>query len=123
MTKTQKTPPKTSITQRLRADLGRSVGVTTVTQPEEFKELLEHLKSPHFNYIKSMKSFDFSTLYTTIPHQKLKSKLATIIQNSFIHTNGNRRYRYFVLGREDPILSRNILIIKTGTLKMTSLTY
>ena len=27
-----KTPPKTSITQRLRNDLGRSVGVTTATQ-------------------------------------------------------------------------------------------
>ena len=29
---TQKTPPKTSITQRLRTDLGRSVGVTTVIE-------------------------------------------------------------------------------------------
>ena len=27
-----KTPPQTSITQRLRTDLGRSVGVTKVTQ-------------------------------------------------------------------------------------------
>ena len=27
-----KTPPKTAITQRLRTDLGRSVGVTTVIQ-------------------------------------------------------------------------------------------
>ena len=27
-----KTPPKTSITLRLQADLGRSVGVTTATQ-------------------------------------------------------------------------------------------
>ena len=38
-----------------------------------------------FNQITSIKSFDFSTLYTTIPHQKLKSRLATIIRNSFIH--------------------------------------
>ena len=29
---TQTTPPKTTITQRLRTDLGRSVGVTAVTQ-------------------------------------------------------------------------------------------
>ena len=29
---TQKTQPKTSITQRLRTDLGRSIGVSTVTQ-------------------------------------------------------------------------------------------
>ena len=29
---TQRTPPKTSITQRLLTDLGRSVGVTIATQ-------------------------------------------------------------------------------------------
>ena len=66
------------------------------------KELLEHLQSPNFNHITSIKSFDFSTLYTTIPHQKLKSRLATIIRNSFIHNNGNRRYKFLVLGREGP---------------------
>ena len=53
------------------------------------KELLEHLQSPNFNHITSIKSFDFSTLYITIPHQKLKSRLATIIRNSFIHQNGH----------------------------------
>ena len=52
------------------------------------------------------KSFDFSTLYTTIPHQKLKSRLATNIRNSFIHNNGNRRYKYLVLGREGPFFVR-----------------
>ena len=35
------------------------------------KELLEHLKSPTFNHVTSIKSFGFSTLYATIPHQKL----------------------------------------------------
>ena len=37
-----------------------------------------------------------------IPHQKFKSRLATIIRNSFLHKNGNRRYKYLVLGREGP---------------------
>ena len=66
------------------------------------KELLEHLQSLNFNHITSIKSFAFSTLYTTIPHQKLKSRLATIIRNSFIYKNGNRRYKFLVLGREGP---------------------
>ena len=66
------------------------------------KELLEHLQSPNFNHITNTKSFDFSTLYTAIPHHKLKSRLATIIRNSFIHKNGNRRYKFLVLGREGP---------------------
>ena len=60
--------------------------------PKEFKKLLEHLKYPKFNLDTSIKSFDFFTLYTTISHQKLKSRLATIMQNSFIHKNGNRRH-------------------------------
>ena len=65
------------------------------------KELLEHLKSPTFNHITSIKSFDFSTLYTTIPHQKLKDRLASIIRNAFSFRNGNRRYKYLVLGHEE----------------------
>ena len=65
------------------------------------KELLEHLKSPAFNHVTSIKSFDFPTLYTTIPHQKLKERLTSIIRNAFIFKNGNRRYKYLVLGHEE----------------------
>ena len=65
------------------------------------KELLEHLKSPAFNHVTSIKSFDLSTLYTTIPHQKLKERLTSIIRNAFIFKNGNRRYKYLVLGHEE----------------------
>ena len=65
------------------------------------KELLEHLKSPTFNRVTSIKSFDFSTLYTTIPHQKLKDRLTSIIRNAFIFKNGNRRYKYLVLRHEE----------------------
>ena len=77
-------------------------GVNKMWILKESEELLDHLKSPNFNLITNIKSFDFSTLYTTIPHQKLKSRLATIIRNSFLHKNGNRRYKYLVLGREGP---------------------
>ena len=65
------------------------------------KELLEHLKSPNFNHITTIKSFDFSTLYTTIPHDNLKSILTSIIRNSFIFKNGDLRYKYLVLGHEE----------------------
>ena len=66
------------------------------------KELLEHLQSSNFNHITSIKSFDFSNIYTTISHQKLKSRLATIIRNSFIYKIWNRRYKFLVVGRERP---------------------
>ena len=70
------------------------------------KELFEHLKYLNLNHITSIKSFDFSTLYTTvtIPHGKMKSRLASIIRNSFIFKNGNHRYRYLVLGQKKHIL-------------------
>ena len=70
------------------------------------KELLDHLKSPNFNLITKIKAFDFSTLYITIPHKKLKRRLATIIRNSFIYKNGNWRYKYLVIGREGPYFVR-----------------
>ena len=73
------------------------------------KELLDHLKSPNFNLITNIKSFDFSNLYTTITNQKLKSRQVTIIRNSFIHKNGNRRYKYLVLGREGPLFCNGTL--------------
>ena len=70
------------------------------------ENLLDHLKSPNFNLITNIKSFAFSTLYTTIPHQTRKSWLATIIRNSFLHKNGNRRYKYLVLGGEGPCFAK-----------------
>ena len=57
-------------------------GVNQMWIIKNSKELLDHLKSPNFNLITNIKSFDFSTLDTTIPHKKLKSRLATIIRNS-----------------------------------------
>ena len=77
-------------------------GVNQMWILKNSKELLEHLQSPNFNHITSIKFFDFSTLYTTIPHQKVKNRPTTIIQNSFIHRNGNRTYKFLVFGREGP---------------------
>ena len=76
-------------------------GVNQIRILKYTKELLEPLKSSNFNHITSIKYFDFSTLYTAIPHHKLKSRLASIIRNSFIFKNGNRRYKYLVLGHEE----------------------
>ena len=56
-------------------------------------ELLENLKVQSLHSVNSIKSFDFSTLHTTIPHDKLKSKLKEII-----HKNGNHLFQYFVIG-------------------------
>ena len=40
------------------------------------KELLDNLQSHSLTSINSIKTYDFSTLYTTIPHTKLKARLS-----------------------------------------------
>ena len=51
------------------------------------KELLEHLKSQTCNNVTSINSFDFSILYTTLPHQKLKDRLTVLLKTpSFSRT-------------------------------------
>jgi hypothetical protein len=44
------------------------------------KDLLDNLKSRTFSQVSSIKTFDFSTLYTTLPHDKLKTRLKEVAQ-------------------------------------------
>ena len=64
------------------------------------KDLLQYIQSRSLSSSNSIKTFDFSTLYTTIPHSKLKDKLRELLQLCFIKKNGQRRYKYLVLGRD-----------------------
>ena len=64
------------------------------------KDLLEYIQSRSLSSCNNIKTFDFSTLYTTIPHFKLKNKLRELVQLYFIKKNGQRRYKYLVLGRD-----------------------
>ena len=62
------------------------------------KELLENLNSNSLASVHSIKTYDFSTLYTTIPHSKLKSRLTELIRNAFRFNNGKKRYEYIFVG-------------------------
>ena len=64
------------------------------------KDLLEYIQSRSLSSCNGIKTFDFSTLYTSIPHSKLKDKLRELFQLCFIKKNGQRRYKYLVLGRD-----------------------
>ena len=72
-------------------------GVNQMWILKNSKELVDNLHSPHFNSVHSIRSYDFSTLYTTIPHEKLKVRLADIIKSTFFHKNGSRRYKFLVI--------------------------
>ena len=69
--------------------------------------IVNYLKAQSLHSVNSIKSFDFSTLYTTIPHDKLKSKLKEIINQCFFHKNGNRRFHYVVIGYKDTYFVRD----------------
>ena len=47
----------------------------------------------------SIQTFDFSTLYTSIPHDLLKSRMNNIINNAFEYKNGATRYTHIKVGR------------------------
>ena len=61
------------------------------------KELLDNLQSQSLSVISNIKTFDFSTLYTTIPHNKLKSRLRDLVNNVFHYKTGKPRYKYLVV--------------------------
>ena len=63
------------------------------------KELLTCLESHSIKCCSKINTFDFSTLYTTIPHSKLKERLKLLISQCFFRKNGQRRYKYLVLGK------------------------
>ena len=63
------------------------------------KTLLDNLKSRSLRTVSSISTYDFSTLYTTIPHVQLKSRLASLIKDSFFNKNGKRRYQFLVINK------------------------
>ena len=76
------------------------------------KDMLEYIQSRSLSSCNSIKTIDFSTLYTTIPHSKLKDKLRELLQLCFIQKNGQRRYKYLVLGKDRCyFVKKNTLIL------------
>ena len=58
-----------------------------------------HQKMNSFYYLKttSIQTVEFSTLYTSIRHQKLKDRIHMLVNQTFLYKNGSRRYKYLVL--------------------------
>ena len=57
----------------------------------------------------SIQTFDFSTLYTSIPHDLLKSRMNNIINNAFKHKNGATRYTHIKVGRNKSYFTSDLL--------------
>ena len=61
------------------------------------KDLLDAMQSQTRKKFSCLKTFDFSTLYTTIPHDKLREKLHSLINRAFVSKKGVRRYHYITI--------------------------
>ena len=75
------------------------------------KDLLDNLKSRSFSQVSSIKTFNFSTLYTTLPHDKLKTDLKETIHKYFSHRNYGSKC--VVLGYNSTYFSNKIQKGKT----------
>ena len=62
------------------------------------KNLLSSLGHLGVHRATSIQTFDFSTLYTSIPHDLLKSRMNSIINNAFRHKNGATRCTHIKVG-------------------------
>ena len=71
------------------------------------KDLLEYIQSRSLSLCKNIKTYDFSTLYATIPHSKLKERLKELVQLCFVKKSGERRYKYLVIGRNKSYFVKN----------------
>ena len=77
------------------------------------KDLLDNLKSRSFSpvHVSSITTLDFSTLYTTLPHDKLKTCLKETIHKAFSHRNYGSKC--VVLGYNSTYFSNKIQKGKT----------
>jgi hypothetical protein len=75
--------PKTAVKEKLRTYYTRS-GVNQMCFLRNSTEFLGNLKTQNFSQINSIKTYDFSILYTIISHDKLKYRLLDIIENCFL---------------------------------------
>ena len=98
----------TAVKEGLQKHCDTAYARSGVNQMWILKNSKENLKAQSLHSVNSIKSFDFSTLYTTIPHDKLNSKLKEIINQCFIHKNGNRRFQYVVTGYKDTYFVRDL---------------
>ena len=61
---------------------------------KNFTSLLSSLDQLDVRTATSVQTYDFSTLYTSIPHNLLKSRITALMHSSFKRRNGGNRYTH-----------------------------
>ena len=75
---------------------------------KELNKVLLSLDQLDVRAATSAKTFDFSTLYTSIPHKLLKSKVSNIVHNAFLMKDGSVRYTHIKVTRSKGCFTHDI---------------
>ena len=70
--------------------------------------LLSSLDQLDIRTAKSVQTFDFATLYTSIPHNVLKSRISNLVHNAFRKKDGNVRYTHIKVTRAKRYFTHDI---------------
>jgi hypothetical protein len=81
-------------------------GINHIWILKNSKDHLDILKSRSFSQVSSINTLDFSTLFTTLPHDKLKTRLKETIHKAF--SNRNYVSAFVVLGYNSTYCSNTI---------------
>ena len=90
-----------------------SSGINHMWILKNSKDLLDNLNSRSLSQVSSIKTFDFSSLYTTLPHDKLKIRLKETIQKAFNYRNNGSKF--VVLGYNSTYFQTKFKKVKHAT--------
>ena len=80
-------------------------------------EILDKLKARDFNAT-SLSTYDFSTLYATLPHNLIKDKLTDLIEKKTFQREGSSYLACYMYDRNAFLLQKNLKHIMHGRVKM-----
>ena len=83
-------------------------GVNNMWILENFTNLLSSLSQLDVRTAMSVQTLNFSTLFTSIPHNLLKSRTSNLVHNGFRKTDGSVRYTHVKVTRSKRIFTYDI---------------
>ena len=83
-------------------------GVNNMWILKNSTSLLSSLDQLDVRTATSVQTFDFSTLYTSIPHDLLKSRISNLVHNAFRKKDGSVRYTYIKVTRAKGYFTHDI---------------
>ena len=83
-------------------------GVNAMWILKNSTSLLSSLQQLDVHTATSVQTFDFSTLYTSIPHDLLKSRISNLVHNAFRKKDGSVRYTRIKVTKAKEYFTRDI---------------